>query len=97
MRLIDADALMQKAVVTFYTTNYFSHITKMIDDAPTVKPEETQWIPVTERFPKEGNPYLIYHESFGIRIDTRVNGEWKTYGDDTVLAWMPLPEPYAHD
>lgn len=48
MRLIDADALIQKAVVTFYTTNYFSHITKMIDDAPTVRPEETQWIPARD-------------------------------------------------
>ena len=57
-------------------------------------PSAQQWIPVTERLPEEGNRYIIYHESFGIRIDTRVNGEWKTYGDDTVLAWMPLPEPY---
>ena len=56
--------------------------------------EQPKWISVKERFPKEGNPYLIYHESFGIRIDTRLNGEWKTYGNDTVLAWMPLPEPW---
>ena len=65
-----------------------------LTDAIMQLPSVQQWIPVTERFPKEGNPYLIYHESFGIRIDTRVKGEWKTYGDDTVLAWMPLPEPY---
>ena len=39
MRLIDADELMRKAVVTFYTTNYFNHISKMIEDAPTIKPD----------------------------------------------------------
>lgn len=65
MRLIDADALMQKAVVTFYTTNYFSHITKMIDDAPTVKPEKTQWIPVTERLPEEDKEVLITYKGKG--------------------------------
>lgn len=59
--------------------------------------EQPKWIPVTERFPKEGDSYIIYHESFGIRIDMRINGEWKTYGDDTVLAWMPLPEPYSRE
>ena len=58
-------------------------------------PPAQQWIPVTERFPKEGNRYIIYHESYGIRIDARIHGEWKTYGDETVLAWMPLPEPYS--
>ena len=27
--------------------------------------ETPKWIPVTERFPKEGDSYIIYHESFG--------------------------------
>lgn len=65
-----------------------------LTDAIKQVPSAQQWILVSERFPEEGNPYIIYHESFGIRIDTRINGEWKTYGEDTVLAWMPLPEPY---
>lgn len=36
MRLIDADALMRKAVEKFYITNYFLHISTMIDEAPTI-------------------------------------------------------------
>lgn len=55
---------------------------------------ESKWTPVTDGMPKEGNRYIIYHESYGIRIDTRIHGEWKTYGEETVLAWMPLPKPY---
>ena len=35
-RLIDANVLIKDAAIKFYTTNYFSHITKMIDEAPTV-------------------------------------------------------------
>lgn len=39
MRLIDADALIRKAVEKFYTTNYFLHISTMIDNAPTIDAE----------------------------------------------------------
>lgn len=38
-RLIDADALMRKAVEKFYITNYFLHISAMIEDAPTIDAE----------------------------------------------------------
>ena len=56
--------------------------------------DATKWIPVTKPLPKDGNRYIIYHESYGIRIDMRINGEWETYGNETVLAWMPLPDAY---
>lgn len=41
MRLIDADELKKKAIIHFYTTNYFRHIMDMVDEAPTVKAEQT--------------------------------------------------------
>ena len=45
MRLIDADELKKKAIIHFYTTNYFSHIMDMIDEAPTVEERQTaKWI-----------------------------------------------------
>ena len=34
--------LMRKATERFYTTNYFNHITKMIEEAPSVRPQEPQ-------------------------------------------------------
>lgn len=38
--------LMRKATERFYTTNYFNHITKMIEEAPSVRPQEQtgHWI-----------------------------------------------------
>ena len=39
--------LMRKATERFYITNYFNHITKMIEEAPPVKPQEPKtghWI-----------------------------------------------------
>lgn len=39
--------LMRKAIERFYTTNYFNHITKMIEEAPSVTPKEPktgEWI-----------------------------------------------------
>ena len=105
MRLIDADALTQKAVETFYITNYFSHITKMIDDAPTVKPEETQWIPVTERLPENDVDVIVTGVYMGhnyVEIASCSDGRWSSYMDEykvhptlhKIIAWMPLPEPY---
>ncbi len=41
--------LMRKAIERFYTTNYFNHITKMIEEAPSVTPKEPKighWIPL---------------------------------------------------
>ena len=35
-RWIDADALIRSVVEKLYTTNYFSHIIKMIDEAPSI-------------------------------------------------------------
>lgn len=41
MRLIDADELTKKAIIHFYTTNYFSHIMDMIDEAQTIEERPT--------------------------------------------------------
>lgn len=66
MRLIDADALMRKAVEALYTTNYFNHISKMIDDFPTVM----GWIPVSEGLPEEHE--WIGTKEFGTTISDTV-------------------------
>ena len=46
IRLIDANALIRTACEKFYTTNYYSHILEMIDDAPTIEPKQGHWIEV---------------------------------------------------
>ena len=64
----------------------------------------SEWIPVTERLPKDSIDVLI-STSYGIvetawyahPDDYSINkGEWRdTYADeDEILAWMPLPKKY---
>ena len=57
------------------------------------------WIPVSERLPEKNDVYLVAINSYG--CPTRdVDGfisqsvrKWEMYGK-SVVAWMPLPEPY---
>lgn len=59
--------------------------------------EQTSWIPVSERLPEEDGMYLI--STCMNCIDTclfyKDDDEylWVDY-EDSVIAWMPLPEPY---
>lgn len=69
--------------------------------------EQTRWIPVTERLPKEGERVLVWYEYFRYGdyncmyqtygIGYQYEGHWS--GDVSgsmakCIAWMPLPEPW---
>ena len=72
--------------------------------------EQTRWIPVSERLPEERMYCLITVEitPYGCSPSYEVQTSWfdgrnfihNTYIDDhivakrSVIAWMPLPEPY---
>ena len=73
-----------------------------LTDALTV--ERNEWIPCNERLPKKGEVVLITNGKGNVRCgqyrsehDVR-NGThywwWKGKTIESVLAWMPLPEPY---
>ena len=57
-----------------------------------------EWIPVSERLPKYGQPVLTYNlkdDEYELNhIIDEEDGEWFTHG---VSAWMPLPEPYKEE
>ena len=65
------------------------------NELPPVQPEQ-RWIPVTEILPENDDKVLITH-SHGISMAWWNGRYWtgsmiKKY--KTVMAWMPLPEPY---
>lgn len=63
---------------------------------------KTDWIPVFERMPKDGQNVLFCDIDEDIMIGYHVKGEPDTHfmqdgsfeGMKNVKAWMPLPEPY---
>lgn len=57
----------------------------------TPKPEQ-QWIPCSERLPKENGDYLVTGRQGAVNKRKYEDGRW--YGNWAVVAWMPLPEPW---
>ena len=71
-------------------------------NVPSAQPA-LQWIPVTERLPEENGTYLACYEDATVLLDW-FNGKWFFYRQSacreetgTIIAWMPLPEPYRED
>ena len=119
MRLIDADALI-KAIDgnPFTTESVKSYIRVSAVKMPTIEPEP-QWIPCSERLPKERDAGILKKLgtnklSDDVLITVDVKGtqmtdvgcthdgvwQWKhkyAFPDWTVIAWMPLPEPYREE
>ncbi len=93
---------------------------KILDTIPTISEqvdalemaiqalEQTRWIPVSERLPKDHKNVLIYLSlnqiTIGLYNSHRLPFMNKPIGwganaphdwsSDEVVAWMPLPEPY---
>lgn len=75
---------------------------KTIEEQPRVG----EWIPISEKLPENIKTVLVtikeleqpilgwYGNKFGWRI---VMPEFVNIKDFTVIAWMPLPEPYKED
>ena len=60
-------------------------------------PTAQQWIPCSERLPKNDKDVLITCECGDVEVgwyDGEWNGECCVYDDDDIIAWMPLPEPW---
>ena len=65
---------------------------------PSADRPQGEWIPCSERLPKENTEVLMSLE-WGVDIGEYRNGEWHSewinhYDDGNVLAWMPLPKPW---
>ena len=59
--------------------------------------EQTRWIPVSERLPKEKGLYLVSVKNDHERRYSKTcwfEGRNNWFARQDVIAWMPLPEPY---
>lgn len=74
-----------------------------IKSLPPVTPQQTRWIPCSERLPEIHQNVLLSLRSLDIEIGFRAETEPYFYSHSAdgyyiepqnVLAWMPLPEPY---
>lgn len=109
-RLIDVDALKTKAE-TIQTIDYWhmrteeqAVLVEHIDNAPTID-AVPQWIPCKDGMPKKEIPYqrrgyYLTTNAYGNVDLTRYEFEddfqktgWQS--DILIVAWMPLPKPYA--
>lgn len=109
MRLIDADALIEKLNSAVDTNSIESIVVvsllkNLIISQPTVTDTNVgcNWIPVSERLPNEYEDVLVSLTSTeegggytGVAIDCiAYDGKWFAHYNDCITAWMPLPEPY---
>lgn len=104
------DAISRQAVLKIYNewfnscniANKKESPKAQINALPSVQPK-SRWIPVSEKLPEKGGDYLVTIEwkgSYSGDVYTETNmavyrekeEEWDCAG---VVAWMPLPEPYA--
>lgn len=74
---------------------------KEVETLPPVIPQQTKWIPCSEKQPDKTGQYLVTikyrHDEKGYKYMTvRRNyfAECQTWDDSLVIAWQPLPEPY---
>ena len=101
MRLIDADALLKKAIqerrfVFTYKDIFndelvvrtvYKDLAEFIQNAPTIYPPKTKWISVEERLPETGKEVLA-HGSWGGSKKTAVARY--SQRDDAWCAYSPL-------
>lgn len=75
----------------------FGFAMEFVKDAPSIEPE-WRWIPVTESLPEDGERVLITHKG-GVSFGWYNGSYWERGAPmnhrplQTVIAWMPLPEP----
>ena len=81
----------------------YKAIMKSIRQLPSVTPQQTRWIPVSERLPETDGVYLTYIVNLYdiklsyIMICDYIHPKWFPIDEtasSNVVAWMPLPEPY---
>lgn len=103
------DCISRQAVIELCEGWWLGH-TKEDDFAtevralPSVNPQKSGWIPVSERLPEDNELVLFSTKTDrvfeGRFFSDNTDRQWYSFRDETfawnnvVIAWMPLPEPY---
>ena len=80
-----------------YDEKLYERIMQILDERikplPSAQPEQ-RWIPCSERLPETYGAYLVQDVYGTIFVDY-----WRGYwvAKTTMVAWMPLPEPYREE
>lgn len=74
-------------------------VTRLVHVLPPVTPQQTRWIPVSERLPEVGEKVLCQcqaniYEVLKLTGDGWYHDKNHCYMLGFVIVWMPLPEPY---
>ena len=108
-RSTDADCISREAIEKLkkYCLSYDTNTTipksdlfvkvNEIVDLPSVTPQQTRWIPVSERLPEHKGDYLVTFKllfTYPVEVCYFDGQAWDKGQYDAVLAWMPLPKPY---
>ena len=80
-------------------TNATYYLTERVKHISSVKPQESKWIPVSERLPEESINSVIGWDAYRERcvFVQYLDGQFQITGKPEsfdIKAWMPLPEPY---
>ena len=85
-RQMAIDTIMGQPPEPHYPSWYVAQIEKL----PAAQPEP-KWIPCSERLPETYGAYLV-QDVWGYIFVDHWRGGW--LAKTTMVAWMPLPEPY---
>ena len=72
-------------------------VEKWIDTFPSADRPQGEWIPCSERHPKENGEYMItldFEWGREIEIGLYADGEWLNDNRHANIAWRPLIEPW---
>lgn len=106
------DAVSRKSVIAIIQNHWWNcrDIDKLVNDLPSVTPQEPNWIKCSEHLPDFDVDVLATTKEYGDVVKvTRwrtilkdCGWEWvlvdniegNVYNSDEIIAWMPLPQPY---